>query len=189
MRIIYVSDVLKASMLLVGLILLFAADPANAQPVEVPPTWGGDFLSRPRLTGDWGGVRDDLGKKGVVLDLDLLLTPQDVVTGGRSTGANLWGNVDYTLNLDTGKLGLWPGGFLKVRGDTGFGSNVFNASGGIVPINTAGLIPAPDDRTSALMGADIHAVPEPPFRCVSRQDRSVFDISETEFYGDYRPSS
>ena len=32
---------------------------SGAQPVPIPDTWGGDFLSRPRLTGNWGGFRDD----------------------------------------------------------------------------------------------------------------------------------
>ena len=40
--------------------LLIGTRPAGAQHVEVPPTWGGPLLERPRLTGDWGGVRDDL---------------------------------------------------------------------------------------------------------------------------------
>ena len=59
-------------------------------------------------------MRDELGKKGVVLDVDALVTPQDVLSGGRSTGEETWGNIDYTLNVDTDKLGLWPGGFLMV---------------------------------------------------------------------------
>ena len=94
-------------------LLLAVAVPrgAGAQPYPVPPTWGGDLQSRPRLTGDWGGLRDDLAKKGVVLDVDLLLTPQVNTSGGRSVGGNFWGNLDYTLNLDTQKIGLWPGGF------------------------------------------------------------------------------
>ena len=47
-----------------GLILTGAAGPARAQPVAAPDTWGGDFWSRPRLAGSWGGLRDELGKKG-----------------------------------------------------------------------------------------------------------------------------
>jgi len=110
----------KLRVLLVVLSMLIMSSLANAQPYETPDTWGGDILTRPRLTGDWGGLRDDLAKKGVVLDVDLLATPQDVVSGGRNTGGNFWGNVDYTLNIDTQKVGLWPGGFFKFEGDTGF---------------------------------------------------------------------
>jgi porin len=100
--------------LLVGLALVILSHPTRAQLVDVPATWGGDILSRPRLTGDWGGLRDELGKKGIVFDVDLLLTPQIVMSGGRGTGGDFWGNLDYTLNVDTQKLGLWPGGFFKL---------------------------------------------------------------------------
>jgi len=39
---------------------------------------GGSLVDRPRLTGDWFGLRDEMGKKGNVLDLDFLGTPQGV---------------------------------------------------------------------------------------------------------------
>jgi hypothetical protein len=71
--------------IVLGLVVLVMAGPASAQPVDIPATWGGDLGSRPRLTGNWGGLRDALGKKGVVFDVDLLLTPQWVTTGGRDT--------------------------------------------------------------------------------------------------------
>ena len=71
--------------IVLGLVLLVMAGPASAQPVDIPATWGGDFWSRPRLTGDWGGLRDELGKKGVVLDIDLLQTLQGVASGGLDT--------------------------------------------------------------------------------------------------------
>jgi porin len=173
-----------AWMLLVGLALLGAPNAASAQPVDVPPTWGGDFWSRPRLTGDWGGLRDELGKKGIVFDADLLLTPQDVVSGGRNTGGNFWGNADYTLNMDTGKMGLWPGGFLKISADSGFGSNVFRRSGALVPVNTAALIPAPDDQTTALMNATFTQFLSTKFGLFGGKI-NTFDLSKQEFYGDY----
>ena len=65
-----------ASILVTLLALTLLAAPADAQPIDVPATWGGDFWDRPRLTGSWGGLRDELGKKGVVFDADLLLTPR-----------------------------------------------------------------------------------------------------------------
>ena len=90
MRIPGIRSVRHAPVALLGLALLVGPGPVRAQPVEIPPTWGGDLLSRPRLTGDWFGLRDELGKKGVVFDVDLLLTPQGVA-GGRDTGADFWG--------------------------------------------------------------------------------------------------
>jgi porin len=54
----------RAGISLVGLVVLLAPNCARAQPVDVPDTWGGDIWSRPRLTGDRGGFRDDLAKMG-----------------------------------------------------------------------------------------------------------------------------
>lgn len=139
-------------LLVLGLAAAVAPHVAMAQLVEVPATWGGDFWSRPRLTGSWGGFRDELGKKGVVFDVDLLLTPQGVASGGRETEAEFWGNSEYTLNVDTQKLGLWPGGFFKGYAISGFGDTVNNASGAIVPVNTATLLPEPgNNNNTALM--------------------------------------
>jgi porin len=65
-----------ARVVLLGLLLMLPAVVASAQPIDVPPTWGGDLWSRPRLTGSWFGLRDEIGKKGMVFDVDLLLTPR-----------------------------------------------------------------------------------------------------------------
>jgi porin len=175
----------RAGIFLVGLVVLFAPNCARAQLVDVPDTWGGDIWSRPRLTGDWGGLRDDLAKMGLIFDIDLLTTPQDVVSGGRSTGGGFWGNIDYTLNLDTQKLGLWPGGSFKFQADTGFGSNVFKDAGTVVPVNTAALIPGINDRTTALMNATLTQFFSPQFGLFAGKI-NMLDSAVTEFYGDYR---
>src|SRR5499426_4225910 len=127
---------------LLGLLLLVPAV-VSAQPYEVPPTWGGDLLSRPRLTGSWFGLRDDLGKKGIVLDVDLTQIPQGVLTGGTDDVAKYGGLAEYTLNVDTQKLGLWPGGFFNIMGMTTFGQNVDKASGATVPVNITSILPEP----------------------------------------------
>jgi porin len=171
-------------LLQVVLLTLAATNPARAQPVEVPPTWGGDFESRPRLTGDWDGVRDELGKKGVVFDLDALLTPQGVVSGGRSSDTDLWGNLEYTLNIDTQKAGWWPGGFLKVEGITGFGNNVLYNSGAVVPVNTAALFPGINQQTTALTNATFMQFLSPKLGLMVGKFNTV-DLGEGEFYGNY----
>jgi porin len=185
MREVCTNNSLKAWLLLVGLALLVAPDPAGAQPYDLPDTWGGDILSRPRLTGDWDGLRDELGKKGIVLDVDLLMTPQVVLSGGRTTGGDFWGNADYTLNVDTQKLGLWPGGFFKISADTGFGSNAFRDSGAIVPVNTAALLPGINERTTALTNATFMQFLSTKFGLAAGKINTL-DLGGTEFYGDYR---
>ena len=185
MRIPWIRSARYAPVALLGLALLVGPGPIRAQPVEIPPTWGGDLWSRPRLTGSWFRLRDALGKKGVVVDVDLLLTPQGVATGGRDTGAAFWGNADYTLTVDTGKLGLWPGGFLKVWADSGFGSNVFQDSGAIVPVNTPALLPAPDDQTTALVNATFTQFLSPTVGLFAGKVGTL-DLMTGEFAGNYR---
>ena len=184
LRLAATPKILQALVVLVGVVLTVAAAPARAQPYPVPATWGGDLESRPRLTGDWGGLRDKLGKKGVVFDVDLLATPMEVVSGGRSTGGNTWGNVDYTLNVDTDKLGLWPGGFLLVSADTGFGTNLFRDSGALVPVNTAALFPASNDHTTVLTNATFMQFLSEKFGLVVGKFNTLTS-GKQEFYGDY----
>jgi len=175
---------LLGSVLFLAASALVGSPPAVAQPYPVPQTWDGGLSSRPRLTGDWGGTRDELGAKGVVLDVDLLINPMDNLSGGKSTGGDTWGNADYTLNIDTQKLGLWPGGFFKLSGDSSFGTAV-NNTGAVVPINTAYLIPAPNERTTALMNISLMQFLSPKLGLVIGK-LNLLDFSEQEFYGDYR---
>jgi porin len=173
-------------MVLLGSALLAALPAVSAaQPYDVPPTWGGDFWDRPRLTGSWWGLRDELGKKGVVFDADILLSPQGVMSGGKDTGWNFWGNADYTLNIDTGKLGLWPGGFFKFYGDSSFGESVQPRTGAIVPVNTWLLLPKPDEPSSALMNATFTQFLSTKFGVFAGKV-FVLDSFKGEFSGDIR---
>ena len=176
----YVLAILLGSALLAAVPGLSAA-----QPYDVPPTWGGDFWDRPRLTGSWWGLRDELGKKGVVFDADILLSPQGVMTGGRDTGWDFWGNADYTLNIDTGKLGLWPGGFFKIYGDSSFGDSVQPRTSAIGPVNTWLLLPKPDEPASALMNATFTQFLSTKFGVFAGKV-FVLDGFKGEFTGDIR---
>jgi porin len=151
---------------IIALAMVVLAGPAVAQPVDVPPTWGGSFWDRPRLTGSWFGLRDEMGKKGIVLDLDLLQIPQGVGSGGRDTLAEYSSLAEYTLNVDTQKLGLWPGGFLNVMAMSNFGKDVNNASGALLPPNIVSLLPQPGDTTSALMNLTFMQFLSPKFGIV-----------------------
>lgn len=132
----------KVVRLTILLTALSAASQLHAMPYPTPETWGGDLASRPRLTGDWGGVRDDMAKKGVVLDLDVYSMPQTILSGGKDSGSGgVWGNVIATLNVDTQKAGLWPGGFFKAQTVTSFGHNVMPNTGAMVPANITWMLP------------------------------------------------
>ena len=109
---------------------------ADASP---PNPYSGDFWTRSTLTGDWWGVRNQLAEKGITIDMSLTQAAQGIVHGGKDTG---WqysgGRGDINLHLDTGKLGLWPGGFLAVE-----------AEGNFTPADT--LRKSLNGRTGALM--------------------------------------
>jgi porin len=53
--------------------------------------------------------------------------------------------------VDTQKLGLWPGGFLRVQGLSSFGQNINNATGAIISPNFISLLPEPEHSTTGLM--------------------------------------
>jgi porin len=89
----------------------------------------GDVWERPALTGDWGGSRSDMADKGVTVSLDLLSTYQSVVDGGKSETDVLGGSIDYEIHMDFQKMGLWPGAFVRLFGETQYGNFVNSSSG------------------------------------------------------------
>src|SRR5262245_36577529 len=97
---------------------------AGAQALQIED-YRRDFWSRPSPTGDLGGLRNTLANKGINLDVDLVQSLQGLNSDGLSHN-NVrypYGRyAEYRLNVDTGKLGLWPGGFLEIRGESQFGA-------------------------------------------------------------------
>jgi porin len=105
--------------------------------------YSGDFWRRSTLTGDWGGFRNELAAKGVTVDLNLTQVYQGVVGGGKEDAWKYGGRGDLTFNVDTQKLGLWPGGFLTVEVEGNFGESVNNLTGAVLPVNTNQMFPLP----------------------------------------------
>jgi porin len=143
----------RFAILAFGMLVGLLAPAAAAAQTQAPETYAGDFWTRPRLTGDWGGFRDQMAKRGVTLDVDWLQILQGVMSGGRDKDVGYWGTFEYTLNLDSQKMGLWPGAFLTAYGMSSYGTTVIKDSGALVPVNTAGILPAvaADEPASALM--------------------------------------
>jgi len=100
-----------------------------------------------KLTGDWGGVRTDWAEKGITLDINVTQILQGNAHGGKDTnGAIAYsGSTDYTVTFDTARLGLWPGGQLKLMGETQFGHSINGKVGSIMAPNADALFPMPDD--------------------------------------------
>ncbi|HEY3838949.1 MAG TPA: hypothetical protein VGL72_20390 [Bryobacteraceae bacterium] len=115
------------------------------------PNYSGNLLTRSTLTGDWGGVRNELAQRGMTFDLSVTQIYEGVTGGGTQSGplgilprpgANTrnWeynGIGDFVFNLDTGKAKLWQGGFLtlEVEGEWGNNAGVNKQSGGLDPVN------------------------------------------------------
>ena len=120
-------------------------EPSSSTEAKSPSQgpYSGDFWTRSTLTGDWGGFRNELAAKGVTVDLSLTQVYQGVVGGGKDEVWKYGGRGDITTNVDTQKLGLWPGGFLTVEGEGNFGESVNKLTGALVPVNTNQIFPMP----------------------------------------------
>lgn len=117
------------SLLLLSLCLVPVAASAG-------PTDGArGFLDRPTLTGDWGGGRSWLADHGVTISVEGTQYYGRIVDGGLGSDWEYIGTADYRLKLDTGKAGLWPGGFIELHGESYWGRKVDNGDGTILPSN------------------------------------------------------
>jgi porin len=115
-----------------------------------PPPFGGPWDSRPKLTGDWGGLREQFRDHGFTFDLSSTTFYQGIASGGLERGSEFGGRNDYWLNVDGQKAGLWPGFFLTLRGETVYGDSVNAATGAIVPVNIGRAHPHVSDDQTAL---------------------------------------
>src|SRR5215813_4652545 len=110
---------MKKSTIIVTAIFLIAISlggaTVRAQDTSSKDPYAGDIWSRSTLTGDWGGFRNEWAQKGVTIDLNVTQIGQGVVNGGKSGAWQYGGRGDLTINLDSQKLGLWPGGFFNLE--------------------------------------------------------------------------
>jgi porin len=111
------------------------------------PDYSGGLWKRSFLTGDWGGERTKLAEQGILFDLTVTQNGQGNAHGGKNTnGAFEYGGAaDYTLRLDTARMGLWPGGLLTLHGETQMGRSTNGNVGSLAPSNFKSLLPFPGD--------------------------------------------
>lgn len=117
----------------------------NGPVFGLPGTVAGDFWRNTQLTGDWGGVRTDLARHGLFVDIYSTSSYQNVFSGGLKTGDAFVENVQYSINLDTGRAGLWPGGLFHFTAQSRYGATVADSFtlGAFVPHNTTFVHPGP----------------------------------------------
>jgi porin len=133
-------------------------DPCCPEGVAEEPTtpqFAGPISSRPKLTGDWFGVRDNLAARGITFDLYGTQFYQGIASGGRDQEWEYGGKLDYLFNLDGEKVGLWQGLFVNLHAETRYGSSVNQIAGLISPSNVAMLFPKSDETVTAITGLKI----------------------------------
>jgi porin len=114
-----------------------AAGKAGGSSIGTPPLApvGGPWKSRPKLTGDWFGLREELRDNGITFDISATTYYQGTASGGLQDTFRFGGRNDYLINVDGQKAGLWQGLYINLHGETVYGDSVNLATGAIVPVN------------------------------------------------------
>lgn len=105
---------------------------------------------RTTLTGDWHGIRSRFGENGISFQGDMTQYYQGVVSGGIEQRFRYGAHSDYVVDFDMDKLAGHQGLFIKLRGESQLAQFINPDTGAILPVNTSGMIPLPDERATAL---------------------------------------
>jgi porin len=129
-----------STMFVVG--LCCGAESAGLLPI---PDYSTNFMDNSYILGDLGGLRTSGAEKGIQADIQWTQIGQSVTDGGRETGSAYGGNLDYTIKLDFDKMGLIPGGGMKIRMESRYGESVNGTAGPLLPVNMDGMLPLTDE--------------------------------------------
>jgi porin len=128
------------------------AEASSNSTVSQLAVFGGPWDSRPKLTGDWGGLRERLRDHGFTFDISATAYYQGVANGGLQDTFRFGGRNDYLINVDGGKAGLWRGLFITLHGETVYGNSVNLQTGAVVPVNIGRAHPVFFGTETALTG-------------------------------------
>jgi porin len=134
---------LVAILTIIFLFGTFLCTQGHAEEATSAAPYSGDIWHRSTLTGDWFGVRNDLAAKGITFDMSLIQVYQGILSGGKDIAWKYGGRGDFTINVDTQKLGLWPGGFFTVEVEGNFTNSMNGLTGALMPVNTNQIFPMP----------------------------------------------
>lgn len=104
------------------------------------PTPKDKWWQQPRMTGNWGGERDELSARGLDLSFYYNSFVGIRATGGAEPGSTTKysGSIDFFLQADSQKMGLWQGGQLLMQVKSNQGKNINPSVGAISdPIDDA----------------------------------------------------
>ena len=128
------------------------AEPATSAPTPAAPSFGGPWCERSKLTGDWLGLRGNVAECGITFDTSWTQFYQGVTGGGRNQEWEYGGRLDYLLNINGEKAGLWKGLFITMHGETRYGQDASGHDGALLPTNISMAFPRPGEDVSALTG-------------------------------------
>jgi len=111
--------------------------------------------TRDKLSGDWGGLRTDLGERGIDFEFRFNQYYQDVTSGGVRENGEYAGKLDYIVNVNGEKLGLWRGLFLNLHAEYQYGDTILPDAGALAFNNTSLLYPTPGDTATEVTGWSI----------------------------------
>jgi porin len=123
---------------------------SSSSTASQPAPFSGPWNSRPKLTGGWGGLREQLRDNGFTFDISATTYYQGTASGGLQDTFRFGGRNDYLLNVDGQKAGLWPGLFINLHGETVYGDSVNLSTGAVVPVNIGRSLPRVDGTVTAL---------------------------------------
>lgn len=89
-----------------------------------------------------------LGAKGIRADLCLTQFYQGVVNGGNQQTFRYGAKMDYLINIDGNKLGLWQGLFFDMHTETRMGEASILDAAALAPANNNMLYPSLDNETA-----------------------------------------
>jgi porin len=119
-----------------------------------PAPFGGCWHCRPRLTGDWCCLREDLRDSGYTFDFSATTYYQGIASGGLTERFRFGGRNDYLVNVDGQKAGLWEGLFVNLHGETVHGESVSLFTGAVVPVNIGRAHPVFTGTQTALTNVE-----------------------------------
>jgi carbohydrate-selective porin OprB len=124
----------------------------TAVPDSTPVSdYKGNFRERSTLFGDPDGKRQWLYDKGVALDLGVTQVYQGVTSGGKDKEWEYSGTADYSLALDSQRIGLWPAGLLMIHGRTKVGRSINFTAGTLSPVNDPYTTPDSDENSESFL--------------------------------------
>jgi porin len=132
----------RRALLAAAVLASLTAAPVGAQ--QAPPAGTsnrGALADRSTLTGDWGGARDELARRGISVRSSLTQFYQGVIAGNAGRDFDYGGRADLFLDIDGARAGLWDGFSIHVLGEFNYGRTPGVVGGTTIPNSMAMSFP------------------------------------------------